>query len=73
MGRIPWGMGVRSSVRATRAKLRFMNEIILHHYEGSPYAEKIRLLLGARGLAWRSVIVSSMLPRPELAALAGGY
>jgi glutathione S-transferase len=50
-----------------------MNEIILHHYEGSPYAEKIRLLLGARALAWRSVEVSNMLPRPELAALTGGY
>jgi len=50
-----------------------MNEIILHHYEGSPYAEKVRLLLGARGLAWRSVSVPNMLPRPELAALAGGY
>jgi glutathione S-transferase len=50
-----------------------MNEIILHHYEGSPYGEKVRLALGARGLAWRSVIVPNMLPRPELGALAGGY
>ena len=34
-----------------------MNELILHHYEGSPFSEKVRLVLGLKGLAWRSVIV----------------
>ena len=30
------------------------HELILHHYDMSPYAEKIRLCLGRKGLAWRA-------------------
>src|SRR5271156_6124709 len=29
-----------------------MTDIILHHYEISPYSEKVRLGLGLKGLAW---------------------
>lgn len=50
-----------------------MNDLILHHYAGSPFAEKARLLLGFKGLAWRSVIVPAVMPKPELMALTGGY
>ncbi|MDT3721317.1 glutathione S-transferase family protein [Pseudomonas oryzihabitans] len=50
-----------------------MSELILHHYWQSPFAEKARLLLGFKGLAWRSVIIPRMLPKPELTALTGGY
>ena len=32
-----------------------MTDIILHHYETSPYSEKVRLGLGLKGLAWGSV------------------
>ena len=32
-----------------------MTDIILHHYETSPYSEKVRLGLGLKGLAWESV------------------
>ena len=32
-----------------------MPDPILHHYDLSPYAEKIRLALGLKGMAWRSV------------------
>ncbi|EED36581.1 glutathione S-transferase [Luminiphilus syltensis NOR5-1B] len=46
---------------------------ILHHYEASPYAEKIRLLLGAAGLSWRSVLSPPQPPRPNIDPLAGGY
>src|SRR5688572_20022190 len=42
---------------------------ILHHYGFSPFAEKIRLALGIKGLRWRSVIAPSVLPKPELVAL----
>ena len=45
----------------------------LHHYPGSPFAEKVRLMLGFKGLAWQSVIVPSVMPKPDLAALTGGY
>jgi glutathione S-transferase len=46
---------------------------ILHHYKESPYAEKIRTLLGYKGIAWYSVIVPRIAPKPDLTALTGGY
>src|SRR4051812_45928124 len=48
-------------------------EIILHHYDTSPFSEKVRLMLGAKGLAWRSVIQPTIMPKPELIPLTGGY
>lgn len=50
-----------------------MSELILHHYPESPFAEKIRLLLGHKGLAWRSVRIPIVMPKPDLTALTGGY
>lgn len=50
-----------------------MNTLILHHYNESPYAEKVRLLLGYKHLAWRSVKVPRVAPKPDLVALTGGY
>lgn len=48
-------------------------ELILHHYEGSNYAEKARLMLGLKGLAWGSVIIPDVMPKPDLVALTNGY
>lgn len=48
-------------------------ELILHHYDSSPFSEKIRLILGWKGFDWRSVIVPSILPKPDVVALTGGY
>ena len=50
-----------------------MAELILHHYDISPYAEKIRLCFGLKGLAWRSVVVPMVLPKPDLMPLTGGF
>ena len=50
-----------------------MPEIILHHYAESPFAEKIRLILGFKHLSYRSVSVPMMLPKPDVIALTGGY
>jgi glutathione S-transferase len=49
------------------------DELILHHYGGSPFSEKIRLILGYKQLAWRSVTVPIVLPKPDVVALTGGY
>jgi glutathione S-transferase len=49
------------------------SDIILHHYAGSPFSEKVRLVLGFKGIAWHSVIVPNMLPKPDVMALTGGY
>lgn len=50
-----------------------MSEIILHHYPMSPFAEKVRVALGIKGLAWRSVIIPMIMPKPDLMPLTGGY
>ena len=50
-----------------------MHEIILHHYDMSPYAEKVRLALGLKELAWRSVQIPIVMPKPDLIELTGGY
>jgi glutathione S-transferase len=52
---------------------RSMAELILHHYDTSPFSEKPRLLFGLYGLAWRSVIQPTIMPKPELVPLTGGY
>jgi glutathione S-transferase len=50
-----------------------MSDLILHHYPMSPFSEKVRLVLGYKGLSWRSVIVPALLPKPDVVALTGGY
>ncbi len=50
-----------------------MSDLILHHYPTSPFAEKIRLVLGYKQLAWKSVIIPSVMPKPDVLALTGGY
>ncbi|MBX3618423.1 MAG: glutathione S-transferase family protein [Rhizobacter sp.] len=50
-----------------------MSDLVLHHYAGSPFSEKVRLVLGFKGLAWKSVSVPVMLPKPDVVALTGGY
>ena len=50
-----------------------MNDLILHHYDSSPFAEKVRLMLGYKGLAWTSVKVPRIMPKPDVVALTGGY
>lgn len=50
-----------------------MADLILHHFETSPFAEKIRLALGYKRLAWKSVLIPPILPKPDVVALTGGY
>jgi glutathione S-transferase len=50
-----------------------MSELILHHFDLSPFAEKVRLMFGLKGLAWRSVEIPIVMPKPGLTALTGGY
>ncbi|HUH84433.1 MAG TPA: glutathione S-transferase family protein [Stellaceae bacterium] len=50
-----------------------MAEIILHHYDRSPFSEKVRIVLGWKGAAWRSVQIPRWMPKPDLMPLTGGY
>ena len=47
--------------------------IILHHFPQSPFSEKIRLIFGLKNIAWTSVLISRIMPRPDLMPLTGGY
>jgi len=50
-----------------------VNEIILHHYPASPVSEKVRIALGIKRLAWRSVEIPRLPPKPDVMPLTGGY
>ncbi len=50
-----------------------MTEPVLHHYPVSPFAEKVRAMLGFKGLAWKSVQIPLFMPKPDVVALTGGY
>ena len=48
-------------------------EFILHHYDASPFSEKVRVMFGLKGLSWASVQTPNMMPKPDLIPLTGGY
>ena len=50
-----------------------MTDIILHHYALSPFAEKVRVGLGLKQAAWKSVDIPNVMPKPDLMPLTGGY
>ena len=50
-----------------------MSDFILHHFDASPFAEKIRLVLGIKAAPWQSVQIPMIMPKPNLTALTGGY
>jgi len=50
-----------------------MADLILHHYTTSPFSEKVRLILGAKKLPWKSVLIPPIMPKPDVEVLTGGY
>jgi glutathione S-transferase len=48
-------------------------DYILHHYDVSPFAQKARWVFGLKRLAWRSVVIPMVMPKPLLMPLTGGY
>ena len=50
-----------------------MSDLILHHYAFSTFSEKVRAVLGYKGLAYGSVEIAGLPPRPLLTPLTGGY
>jgi glutathione S-transferase len=46
---------------------------ILHHFEASPFSEKIRVIFGFKRMAWQSVLIPRIMPKPDLMPLTGGY
>ena len=50
-----------------------MSDVILHHFALSPFAEKVRIGLGLKQAAWKSVDIPIIMPKPDLMPLTGGY
>src|SRR5437899_11836089 len=50
-----------------------MADMILHHYPNSPFSEKVRVAFGIKQLAWKSVVIPNIMPKPDLMPLTGGY
>jgi glutathione S-transferase len=50
-----------------------LKQLVLHHYPYSPFAEKVRLILGYKALHWTSVHIPAVMPKPDVVALTGGY
>lgn len=49
------------------------NDLILHHYDASPFTQKTLRMLGIKGANWYSVETPMIMPKPDLVALTGGY
>ncbi|MAP93687.1 MAG: glutathione S-transferase [Ponticaulis sp.] len=47
--------------------------ILLHQYDASPFAEKVRLALRLKNLAWGKIDIPTIMPKPDLMPLTGGY
>lgn len=50
-----------------------MTDIIIHHYDASPFTQKTLRTLGLKNLEWHSVETPMILPKPDLTVLTGGY
>jgi glutathione S-transferase len=46
---------------------------LLHHYPVSPFAEKVRRILGFKAIEWGSVMIPMIMPKPDVVALTGGH
>src|ERR1700742_3341774 len=68
-----WALARWARWRAFIETGAIMADLILHHYPNSPFAEKVRVGLGLKQLAWKSVIIPNMMPKPDLMPLTGGY
>jgi glutathione S-transferase len=50
-----------------------MPALLLHQYDVSPFSEKIRKLLAVKRVPWGAVTQPTIMPKPDLVPLTGGY
>jgi glutathione S-transferase len=50
-----------------------MAQLLLHQYDTSPFSEKIRKLLALKRVPWGAVEQPTIMPKPDLVPLTGGY
>jgi hypothetical protein len=46
-----------------------MSELILHHYDASPFTQRALRMLGLKRLAWQSVQMPMMPPKDDLVVM----
>ena len=46
--------------------------LILHQYDISPFSQKAQKMMGLKGLAWQSIEMPLIAPKPDVEALTGG-
>jgi len=46
---------------------------ILHQYDISPFSQKAQKMMALKGLAWHSIEMPLISPKPDVEALTGGY
>ena len=49
------------------------DEFILHHYDTSPFSEKVRVVFGLKGQPGARCRILNIMPKPDLLPLTGGY
>jgi glutathione S-transferase len=50
-----------------------MSPLILHHYDASPYTQRVLKMLAIKRLGWQSVQTPMLPPKDDLVVLTGGY
>lgn len=50
-----------------------MTDLVLHHYDLSPFSEKVRVAFGHKNLDWLSVEIPIWPPKPDLMPLTAGF
>ena len=50
-----------------------MTDLILHHYEMSPFSKKVISVFALKDLPWHAVEQPVVAPKPDLTPLTGGY
>ena len=50
-----------------------MQDLFLHNYDLSPFSRKSFKMLALKKLAWHSVEMPMIAPKPDLTPLTGGY
>jgi glutathione S-transferase len=50
-----------------------MPSLLLHQYDTSPFSEKVRKLLALKRVPWGAVTQPTIMPKPDLLPLTGGY
>ena len=71
--RVPLDTGLFQLDRLSSGEMMSIPRLILHQYDTSPFSEKVSKILAHKRLAWRAVEQPTIMPKPQLLPLTGGY